>query len=104
MRLSRLFSASHVLGQHRQGAAASLALLLPLAVTACAYAPPNSADRDKPTFQADLAECQAFGDKEGHRRVIAYGGLFLTYPISLPIEQWRQTRKCMAGKGYTASG
>ena len=34
---------------------------------------------------------------------MAYGGLFLSYPISLPIEQWRQTRKCMIRKGYVAS-
>ena len=85
-------------------AAAWLAILLPLAAAACAYEPPDAADRAKPTYQADVAECQEFGEKEGHRLVIAYGGLFLTYPISLPIEEWRQTRKCMARKGYVASG
>jgi hypothetical protein len=103
-----MFSTTHSSPPRRQthGAAAFvlLALLALPAVAACTYEPPNAADRDKPTYQADLAECQAFGDKEGHRRVLAYGGLFLTYPISLPVEEWRQTRKCMTGKGYTANG
>jgi hypothetical protein len=79
-----------------------VAVLLALAVAACAYRPPNSADLGKPSYQADLAECKTYGEREGHRRVLAYGGLFLTYPISLPIEEWRQTRKCMVGKGYVA--
>ena len=81
-----------------------LAIPLVVAVAACTYEAPNSADRAKPTYQADLAECQAFGDKEGHRLVLAYGGLFLTYPFSLPYEEWRQTRISMIVKGYAAYG
>ena len=74
-----------------------------LAVAACGYAPANPADTAKPTYQSDLAACQTSGDKEAHRLVMSRGGLFLTYPISLPIVQARQTRKCMDGKGYAAN-
>jgi hypothetical protein len=74
-----------------------------LAVAACGYTPPNAADENRPTYQADLAACQASGDKEAHRLVMTKGGLFLTYPISLPIEEHRQTSKCMDAKGYAAN-
>jgi hypothetical protein len=75
-----------------------------LAVAACGYAPPNAADRAKPTYQSDLAGCQTSGDKEAHRLVMSRGGLFLTYPISIFVEEHRQVGKCMDGKGYVASG
>ncbi len=74
-----------------------------LAVAACGYTPPNAADRARPSYAADLAACQTAGDKEAHRLVMSRGGLFLTYPISLPIEEQLQTRKCMDGKGYAAA-
>ncbi len=74
-----------------------------LAVAACAYTPPNPADTAKPTYQSDLAACRTSGDKEAHRLVMSQGGLFLTYPISTWIEEHRQIRKCMDGKGYVAS-
>jgi len=75
-----------------------------LAVAACGgYSPPNSADTARPTYTADLAACQTAGDKEAHRLVMSRGGLFLTYPISLPIQEYLQTSKCMTGKGYVAS-
>jgi hypothetical protein len=78
-------------------------LLSPLpAVAACGYTPPNPTDTAKPTYQSDLAACQTSGDKEAHRLVMSKGGLFLTYPISLPIVEARQIRKCMDGKGYAA--
>lgn len=74
-----------------------------LAVAACGgYAPANPTDTTKPSYQSDLAECQAFGDKEGYRLVMSKGPLFLIYPISLPIMERRQTAKCMDGKGYAA--
>ena len=73
-----------------------------LAVAACGYSPADPADAAKPSYQADLAACEVAGDKEAHRLVMSFGGLFLTYPISLPIEEERQTRKCMVGKGYAA--
>ena len=74
-----------------------------LALAACGYTPPNAADAARPSYAADLAACQTAGDKEAHRLVMSRGGLFLTYPISLPIEQSLQTRKCMDAKGYAAS-
>jgi hypothetical protein len=74
-----------------------------LGVASCSYSPPNAADVTKPNYQADLKACEEFGDKEGHRRVMAFGGLFLSYPISLPIEEYKATRKCMEGKGYVAA-
>jgi len=81
-----------------------LLLISPLlGVTACGYTPPNPAVTAKPAYRADLAACQTAGDKEAHRLVMSRGALFLTYPISLPVEEWRQTRKCMDGKGYAAS-
>lgn len=79
-----------------------LALLLPLLLPACGNPPPDAADAARPANQADLAACQAAGDKEAHRLVMSKGGLFLTYPISLPIEQAMQTRKCMEKKGDVA--
>jgi hypothetical protein len=75
-----------------------------LAVTACSYSPPNAADTARPSYAADLAACQTVGDTEAHRLVMSKGGLFLTYPISLPIEQHLQIGKCMDGKGYAAKG
>ena len=73
-----------------------------LGVGACGYAPPNPAETARPSYAADLAACQTAADKEAHRLVMSQGGLFLTYPISLPIEQRLQTRKCMVGKGYAS--
>jgi hypothetical protein len=74
-----------------------------LGVAGCGYTPANPADTEKPAYQSDLAACQTTGDKEAHRLVMSRGGLFLTYPISLPIEERRQTGKCMDAKGYAAS-
>lgn len=75
-----------------------------LAVAACGYAPPNQADGSRPTYQSDLAACQTSGDKEAHRLVMSKGGLFLTYPISIFVQEHRRVRKCMDGKGYVAGG
>jgi len=83
-----------------------LIALLPiclLALAGCSYSPPNQADLNRPTYQSDLAACEDAGDKEAHRRVMASGNLWLSYPISLPIEERRQVRKCMEAKGYAAS-
>lgn len=66
----------------------------------CGYTPPNAADTARPTYQSDLTACQDAGDKEAHRLVMSRGGLFMTYPISLPIVESIQTGKCMDGKGY----
>jgi hypothetical protein len=74
-----------------------------LAVVACTYSPPNAADATRPAYQSDLAACRTNGDKEAHRLVMSEGGLFLTYPISILVEEHIQLRKCMAGKGYVAN-
>jgi hypothetical protein len=74
-----------------------------LVVAACGYSPPNSSDAAKPTYKSDLAACQTSGDKEAHRLVMSKGALFLTYPISIFVEEHREVHKCMDGKGYVAS-
>jgi hypothetical protein len=74
-----------------------------LAVAACGYAPPNAADTAKPAYHSDLASCQTSGNKEAHRLVMSRGGLFLTYPISIFVEEHHQVGKCMDGKGYVAN-
>jgi hypothetical protein len=84
------------------GRVARLLLMGPL-LTVAACGGYTQADTARPTYAADLAACQTAGDKEAHRLVMSRGGLFLTYPISLPIEEHRQSLKCMAGKGYAAS-
>jgi hypothetical protein len=66
-----------------------------LAVAACAYAPPNSADTARPSYQTDLAACQESGDKEAHRLVMSQGGYILTDPISTWMLDRREVRKCM---------
>ncbi len=71
-----------------------------LALAGCAYDPPMRADHASAQYRKDLAACQDAADKEAHRRVMASGILFLTYPVSLPIQRRIQTRKCMEGKGY----
>jgi hypothetical protein len=77
----------------------AVGFLVLIALAGCGYTP---ADTARPSYQSDLAACQVSGDKEAHRLVMSLGGLFMTYPISLPIEELRQTRKCMDGKGYAA--
>jgi hypothetical protein len=94
----------HMLGHHtRRFAVILLATPWLLAIAGCSYQPANGAEHDSSSFQADLSACKEFGTKEGHRRVMAFGGEFLTYPVSLPFEKWWQTRKCMQGKGYVAN-
>jgi len=76
------------------------ALAFGLVLAGCAYDPPMRADHASAQYQKDLAACQEAGAKEAHRRVMASGILWMSYPISLPIERRIQTRKCMEGKGY----
>jgi hypothetical protein len=85
-------------GGRRLGIAGSLALGL----FACSYQPPNPADTARPTYQSDLDACLISGNKEAHRLVMSYGYLFMTYPLSFPIEGSVQVRKCMQAKGYAA--
>jgi hypothetical protein len=74
-----------------------------LLVVSCGYSP-NAVDARRPTYQADLAACQQSGDKEAHRLVMSKGELFLTYPISIFVQEHIQVHKCMDGKGYIAAG
>lgn len=76
--------------------------IVSVTLAGCGYAPPNAADATRPTYRSDLAACREAGDKEAHHLVMSRGGLFITYPISLPIVESIQTRKCMDGKGYAA--
>jgi hypothetical protein len=71
-----------------------------LALAACAYTPADPAEAGRPAYRADLAACEQSASQEAHRRVLARGELFLTYPISLPILKRRELRKCMEAKGY----
>ena len=71
-----------------------------LGLASCAYDPPMKADHAAAAYRKDLADCQTAGDKEAARRVMASGGLFLTYPVSLPIMQRIETRRCLERKGY----
>ncbi len=71
-----------------------------LGFASCAYDPAMKADHASVPYRKDLADCQAAGDKEAERRVIASGGLFLTYPISYPIMRRIETRRCLERKGY----
>ena len=77
-------------------------LLVFVTLAGCGYTPPNAADAARPSYQADLSACQEAGDKAAHHLVMSRGGLFITYPISLPIVESIQTHKCMDGKGYAA--
>ncbi len=75
-------------------------LAMTCVLAGCAYDPPMRADHAAAGYRRDLTLCREAGDKEANRRVMASGGLFLTYPISLPIEERVQVRKCLEGKGY----
>lgn len=77
-------------------ACTAIAVLL----TGCAYDPGMRDDHPAQQYHADLAACRESGDKEAHRRVMARGLLFMTYPVSLPIVRRIQIRACMEGKGY----
>ncbi len=86
----------------RRGRCSTSAVLVAavLVLSGCAYDPPMKADHASAKYRADLAACQESGDREANRRVKARGILFLTYPMSLPIERRVQTRRCLEGKGY----
>ncbi|MBV8094768.1 MAG: hypothetical protein JOY71_15590 [Acetobacteraceae bacterium] len=75
-------------------------ICLLLLVAGCAYDPPMAADHAAPKYKTDLAACQDSAGKEASRRVKARFPLFVTYPISFPVEKRIETRKCMEGKGY----
>jgi hypothetical protein len=69
----------------------------------CAYDPPVAGDDQAPKYVADLAACREAAAKAAHHAVISHGYLFLTYPVSYPIEERSAMRHCMVGKGYVLS-
>jgi hypothetical protein len=73
--------------------------LLPLLLTlaACAYDPPMAADHAAPKYQADLDACTLAAEKYTKSRFY----LFITYPVSLPIEERARMATCMEQHGYT---
>ena len=77
---------------------------LSLGLASCAYDPPMKVDHASATYRRNLADCQTAGDQEAERRVLASGGLFLTYPVSLPIMERIETRRCLERKGYHREG
>ncbi|MCL2429766.1 MAG: hypothetical protein FWD12_11085 [Alphaproteobacteria bacterium] len=66
----------------------------------CAYDPGMQGHHPAQAYHADLVACRQTGSREAHRRVMSFGMLFLTYPISLPIVRRIQVRQCLAGRGY----
>jgi hypothetical protein len=78
---------------------AVLMLALSLA-SGCAYDPPVAGDRNSAKFQADLTECRGVAEKAAHHAVISRFLPFISYPVSLPLKERAETRKCMTGKGY----
>jgi hypothetical protein len=73
--------------------------LLPLllANVGCAYDPPMAGDHAAPKYQADLDACTLAAEK--YTKSLFY--LFITYPISLPIEERARMATCMEQHGYT---
>ncbi len=69
----------------------------------CAFDPPVAGDHHAPKYVSDLAACREAAGKAAHHAVISRGYLFLTYPVSYPIEKRAALRKCMVDKGYTLS-
>lgn len=75
----------------------SLAVVL---AAGCAYDPPVVGDRGSARYQADLSACQEAAQKAAHHAVISRFPLFITYPVSFPLRERAETRRCMASKGY----
>ncbi|MBV9654759.1 MAG: hypothetical protein JOZ42_09375 [Acetobacteraceae bacterium] len=82
---------------------AGLLWLAGASVAACAYDPPVAGDHTTPKYTADLEACRETAAKAAHHTVIGRGYLFLSYPISYPIEKRAELRKCMTGRGYALS-
>ena len=75
-------------------------VLLALGLSACAYDPPMQADHASAAYQANLHACRKSAAVAASRTVHATGPMFLTYPISYPIQKRIEVRRCMEGKGY----
>ncbi len=86
-------------GPHKGPLFFSLAVL-PLA--ACAYDPRMhpAADVVGADYGKDLAACQSKAARDADQIVARHGYTWAVYWISYPLEERRQTRDCLAGKGY----
>ena len=72
-------------------------------IAGCAYDPPIAGNHQTPKYADDLNACRETAAKAAHLTVIGRGYLFLSYPLSYPIEKRSQMRKCMVAKGYALS-
>ena len=72
-------------------------------VAGCAYDPPIRGDHHAQKYVEDLNACRETATAAARHAVISRGYLFLSYPISYPIEKRSAIRTCMVGKGYTLS-
>lgn len=93
----------------RPGAAAAAALvaagvLIGLTGGCGNYDPPVVADHDSAAYQKDLTACQTSGGAAADRIAKATFPMFVSYPISWPIEQRIQISRCMTAKGYKDRG
>ena len=85
--------------------AAAAAWALAGLVAGCGgYDPPVVADHDSAAYRKDLTACQTSGGAAADRIAKATFPMFMTYPISWPIEQRIQISRCMMAKGYKDRG
>ena len=87
-----------------RGAAAAVWALAGLVAGCGGYDPPVVADHDSPAYQKDLAACQKSGGAAADRIAKATFPMFVSYPVSWPIEQRIQISRCMTAKGYKDRG
>lgn len=76
-------------------------IMLALGLVACAYDPPMQANHGSAVYQADLRACRKSAATTASRTVHATGPMFMTYPISYPIQDRIDIRRCMQAKGYS---
>jgi hypothetical protein len=96
---TRLYTGMTALTNPVPARLATLAILGAM-LAACAYDPPVVADHRASAYQTDLTACRGIADRNAHHQVMSSGPLFLTYPLSLPLKERIETRRCMVGKGY----
>lgn len=65
----------------------------------CSYEPALQS-APKPGYSADLGACRETAEKAADRRVITRGYLYFSYPVSYPLIERAELRKCLESKGY----
>lgn len=78
---------------------AGIALSAPL-LGGCSYQP-TVAGAPKPEFAADLGACRDTAEKAAHHRVISHGYYYFSYPVSYPLIERSELRRCLKDKGYS---